>query len=106
MSVLSLSDVFKYAHCTPDTRNFVEGEQVLLAKHVILCGKIEKDDGIISIKSLIIQSSHIRDMPHEITGKLHYENNKLHIIQFVCTCKAGASESCKHIVAVLLHLNR
>jgi len=42
MSVLSLSDVFKYAHCTPDTRNFVESEQVLLAKHVILCGKIEK----------------------------------------------------------------
>lgn len=45
-------------------------------------------------------------MPHEITGELHFENNKLHIIQFVCTFKAGASESCKHIIAVLLHLNR
>lgn len=40
MSVLSLTDIFKYAHCTPDTRNFIEGEQVFLAKHVILCGKI------------------------------------------------------------------
>lgn len=53
-----------------------------------------------------MQSSHIRDMPHEITGEIHCQNNKLNIIRFVCTCKAGASECCKHIVAVLLYLNR
>lgn len=41
MSFLRLSNIFKYAHCTPDIRNFVKGEQVLLAKHVILCRKIK-----------------------------------------------------------------
>lgn len=51
-------------------------------------------------------------MPHEITGKLlkvqinNSNQFKLDIKQFFCSCKAGASECCKHIVAVLLHLNR
>lgn len=45
-------------------------------------------------------------MSHEETGELHCENDKMHIIKFICTCKAGASENCKHTVAVLLYLNR
>jgi len=51
-------------------------------------------------------------MPHEITGKLlkvqinNSNQFKLDIKQFFCSCKADASECCKHTVAVLLHLNR
>lgn len=45
-------------------------------------------------------------MPHEVCGELNKINNTYNIIKFVCSCKAGASECCKHIVAVLLLLNR
>lgn len=44
-------------------------------------------------------------MPHEVTGELCKQTTIL-IKQFACSCKAGASQCCKHIVAVLLLLNR
>lgn len=42
MSALSLFDVFKYAHCTPDTRNFVEDEQVLLPNMLFCVEKLKR----------------------------------------------------------------
>lgn len=45
-------------------------------------------------------------MPHEVTGELHKQNDELKIIWFTCSCKAEDSEDCKHVVAVLLNLNR
>ncbi|KAF0747573.1 SWIM-type domain-containing protein, partial [Aphis craccivora] len=59
-----------------------------------------------TIKSLVIQSSNLSEKPHEITGQLLMKGNLISIIDFVCSCKAGTSECCKHVVAVLLHLNR
>jgi len=44
-------------------------------------------------------------MPHEITGKISTVP-LLKIVTFACTCAAGLSECCKHIVAILLLLNR
>uniref|UniRef100_A0A2S2NLW6 SWIM-type domain-containing protein n=1 Tax=Schizaphis graminum TaxID=13262 RepID=A0A2S2NLW6_SCHGA len=106
--LLTLNTIFAYAKCTISSRNLIEGEQVLNSNQVILCGKlqIENDRSNITIKSLVIQSSKVSDMPHEITGKLHIQAGLIHILNFLCTCKAGASECCKHVVAVLLHLNR
>jgi uncharacterized Zn finger protein len=45
-------------------------------------------------------------MPHEVTGELQRQNDQLKIIKFTCSCKAGDSEACKHVIAVLLNLNR
>jgi len=42
MNTLSLAHIFEYAQCSPTTRNYVEGEQVLNCKHLILCGKFEQ----------------------------------------------------------------
>lgn len=53
-----------------------------------------------------MQSSHIREKPHEITGELDENSSNIEIKSFICSCVAGASESCKHVVAVLLLLNR
>jgi len=53
-----------------------------------------------------MQSSHIRNKPHEISGKLTADSSNIKIESFACSCAAGASESCKHVVAVLLFLNR
>lgn len=44
-------------------------------------------------------------MPHEVSGNFK-SGDKLEIIQVKYTCAAGASECCKHVVAILLYLNR
>ncbi|CAI6369773.1 unnamed protein product [Macrosiphum euphorbiae] len=105
---ISLNDIFMYAKCTSSSRNLIEGEQVINSNHIVLCGKIqiENNANTTTIKSLVIQSSNLSEKPHEITGQLLMKGNLIEIIDFVCTCKAGASECCKHVVAVLLHLNR
>ncbi|XP_022167044.1 uncharacterized protein LOC111031429 [Myzus persicae] len=90
MNTLSLAHIFEYAQCSPTTRNYVEGEQ----------------NSSLIVKGLVIQSSYIHQMPHEVTGELHRQNDQLKIINFTCSCKAGDSEACKHVVAVLLNLNR
>ncbi|XP_023211486.1 uncharacterized protein LOC111614343 [Centruroides sculpturatus] len=43
MNYILLSDIMKYATCSSSSRNFIEGEQVLLAGHVILCGDQDND---------------------------------------------------------------
>lgn len=61
----------------------------------------------LSIKALVVQSSRIRNKPHEISGKLTADSSAIKIELFVRSCAAGASESCKRVVAaVLLFLNR
>lgn len=57
----------------------------------------------------MLKTSHLTDMPHEVNGKikiLDSNTRKLIIQNFACSCPAGASECCKHIVAALLYLNR
>lgn len=46
-------------------------------------------------------------MPHDVTGDFRTSSeNNLEIIQVKCSCAAGASECCKHVVSILLYLNR
>lgn len=52
-----------------------------------------------------MQSSYIRNKPHEICDEL-IVSSTIKIESFACSCAAGASESCKHVVGVLLFLNR
>ncbi|VVC28687.1 Restriction endonuclease type II-like,YqaJ viral recombinase,Exonuclease, phage-type/RecB, C- [Cinara cedri] len=53
------------------SRNFLGGEQVLNSNQVILCGKIQlENDPNMIIKCLVIQSSNISEMLHEVTCKL------------------------------------
>ncbi|XP_022165089.1 uncharacterized protein LOC111030072 [Myzus persicae] len=100
---LSLLRIFTYANCTLNSRSAIEGEQILKSKQIILCGKIEMDS-VIQIRALIVQTSHLNDMPHSVFGEL--TKPEMEIIKFKCSCKAGASECCKHVVAILLFLNR
>ncbi|XP_015379449.1 PREDICTED: uncharacterized protein LOC107173427 [Diuraphis noxia] len=100
---LSLVDVFTYAKCDVSSRSAIEGKQILMDCQIIVCGKIEMKNTI-QIKALILQTSHLNDLPHEVNGEL--VNHSLSIIPFTCSCKAGASECCKHVVAVLPVLNR
>lgn len=39
---LSLKCLFDFVKCTTNSRNAVEGEEVLRAKQIILCGKVQR----------------------------------------------------------------
>lgn len=60
----------------------------------------------------MLKTSQLSDMPHEVNGQLkicdgdNEMKKRLDIGYFTCSCPAGASECCKHVVAVLLYLNR
>lgn len=103
---LSLSEICAFTQSTPTSRNFVEGEKVLNAGHIIFCGRGNDtaDGNSIHFLAFCLQTSNMTSRPHEINGLLISSSAK--ILQVKCSCKAGLSEKCKHSVAVLLHLSR
>ncbi|XP_044745077.1 uncharacterized protein LOC123306939 [Coccinella septempunctata] len=99
---LSLTTVFKYLDATPNSRCFVEGEQVLNSRHLILMGIIDgklNSDGIyssIKIMALCLQTSALlTGKPHEVSGLLELDTSEeiWKIITFMCSCKAGAEDA-------------
>ncbi|KAJ8976154.1 hypothetical protein NQ317_018093 [Molorchus minor] len=103
---LLLEDYFSYLNASFSSRNVKEGEEVLNANHIILCGKTKSTDNEIYIQALCLQTSALNSQPHSITGILINNGEKITIRRMVCTCKAGAGERCKHISAVLLYCTR
>lgn len=100
---LSISEICNFTNSTPSCRNFVEGERVLNANHVIFCDKISVNDECVCFIAFCLQTSNLRSNPHEITGSISSDGK---ILNIKCSCKAGLSKKCKHSVAVFLHLNR
>ena len=114
MSRISMRNICNYANANPWSRNYVEGERILNSNLIVICGVTKKECNEFFVYSLILQTSHITNNPHKIKGKLiiNSENFNNEISQDVdistmdCSCKAGQSEICKHVVAVLLYCNR
>ena len=72
-----------------------------------------KSNEIIELFALCLQTSALTSKPHIITGTLNIndsnnnnsdEKNVVTIDRMSCSCKAGTSQSCKHIVGVLVAL--
>lgn len=103
---LTLRTVFSYLKCNPESRCIVEGEELLNANHVILIGIENETNTTKEILALCLQTSAIKNTPHEIKGKFLIDGNKVAILEFTCTCKAGLSGTCKHVSAVLLKCTR
>ncbi|XP_043472756.1 uncharacterized protein LOC122505310 [Leptopilina heterotoma] len=104
--MISIAEICRFSNSTPSCRNFTEGEKVLRAKHVIYCGKKSNENSLVDPKNVNIiafclKSSGIRENPHEITGLINDSN----IVNMKCSCKAGMSEKCKHVIAVLFQLH-
>lgn len=106
MVCLRLKDIFNYCECDVNSRNYNEGESVLMANHVIVVGEeeIRTVEDEIKIYSLVLQTSNLNGPPHEIQGSICRKT--LSVKKFTCSCKAGAGGKCKHVTAVLLYLNR
>ena len=84
-------------------RAYIEGELVLNANHLMLCGYLQKSNTNLEIFALCLQSSALKDNPHEIKLTIDKVSKK---ICGRCSCKAGVAAKCKRGVAVLLYLNR
>lgn len=106
MDWVSLNEIYTFCNGTPTTRNMVEGESILNSGHLIHCGYTNKDDANINLFAMCLQTSALREKPHEVYGTLSFQNCTWIVSQMVCSCKAGASQTCKHTVATLLHINR
>lgn len=113
MLTVSLASLCKYTSATPSTRNMREGQEVINAKILFFVGATEKTAVSIDLYALCLQTSGITTLnPHVITGSLSIqqsavpENNDVLVKKMDCSCTAGFSYSCKHIVAVLLFCNR
>lgn len=114
---IKLQDIFTICDCNASSRNYTEGENILDSDHVIFVGETPPDDEYtINIYGLVRKTSCLSSAPHEVKGTIVIEetankgkdriNVRLRPEQFVCSCKAGAGEQCKHVVAVLLYLYR
>ncbi|XP_050497488.1 uncharacterized protein LOC126892001 [Diabrotica virgifera virgifera] len=110
MARLRLVEYLEYLGGTNTSRSVCEGEEVLNAGHVILCGKSNSSTSDkILIYALCLQTSALTSDPHKIRGELlqcNSEKGTIKIKSMFCSCKAGASGRCKHISAVLLNCTR
>ncbi|KAH0534595.1 hypothetical protein KQX54_005665 [Cotesia glomerata] len=100
---LSLNQVLDLIKATPKSRNFVEGEKIINAGHLIYNRLENQNNDQYDILSYCIQSSAFRDKPHEIKTVIQKNSQ---IVSSKCSCTAGLSERCKHITAVLLYCTR
>lgn len=78
-----------------------EGEAVLKAKHLVSVGVKRVGLEEVVVQAACLQSSKIRDAPHDITITFFYSVDVMW--KCFCSCKAGAGAHCKHVFAVLLH---
>lgn len=104
---LSVLDVMNFLEANTNSRCIYEGEAVLDACHIILCGKgVCLEENIINLYGLCLQTSALYTNPHEIQGVLDVDQEKVTVQSMSCTCKAGNSGKCKHISALLLKCSR
>lgn len=103
----SLLDYFKYVNGTENSRTVYEGEQVVNAGHVILCGITEEHPDSLKLYALCLQTSALQSAPHTIEGVFDIKDDETCMVRkATCSCKAGKSGRCKHISAVLIFCTR
>lgn len=99
--MINISAICDWASTNPKQKNFVEGERILKAGHIIKCAKNEDKDecsDTVSFTAYCLETSKLKEAPHEINGKVELSGK---IISIQCSCKAGLSEQCQHIVIIL-----
>jgi uncharacterized Zn finger protein len=104
---LSYEEMISYLGGNTVARNIIEGEEVLKAGLVVVVGTRGKTEDKVEVMGLVLQTSGLTKEPVQVTGLLSFdEDNRLSVRKMSCTCKAGMSERCKHVGAVLWYLNR
>ena len=81
------------------------GEQLIKAGYFVKFGLAHQDDKEVRTAGLCLQSSHIRQEPHQIKIILSCKEDAA-IAETSCSCKAGQTGKCKHCVGLLIILSR
>ncbi|KAK0075267.1 hypothetical protein PV326_011742 [Microctonus aethiopoides] len=101
--MINIRAICDWAGTNPKQRNFVEGERILKAGHIIKCCKnknLNELSDTVDFTAYCLKTSKLKEIPHEINGKVQL-NGRIMSVQ--CSCKAGLGEQCKHIIATLLY---
>lgn len=104
--MINIRVICDWAGTNPKQRNFVEGERILKAGHLIKFGKNKEKcerSGVVNFTAYCLKTSKLKENPHEINGEVTLSGE---ISSIQCSCKAGLGEQCKHIIATLLYCNR
>lgn len=51
-------------------RPFIEGDKIFKAKHIISAGIVRRDGATVTVIGLVLQTSHPKALPHEVTLKI------------------------------------
>ena len=108
-TILSIDDATKAS--TGYVRPVREGEAVLNAGFVISAGLKRKERSVLHIQSLVLRTSGVSTL-HPYLVEIWVDLQKppgfrvLKDQSVECDCKAGESEKCKHVIAVMLYLAR
>ena len=99
-----INSLLNFTNSTSNSRNFIEGEKLINAGHIICCGIAAESDTQYELTAFCLQTSNLmKGSPHEISISIE-KNNTVKLAK--CSCKAGLSGKCKHIVASLVFCTR
>lgn len=103
--MFSINEFFCWVGSNPAQKNIRNAEKILQAGHLIKCGKNNDNPNsdVVTFTALCLQTSHVKDKPHEIQGSVSKSGK---ILSVECSCKAGKGTQCKHVVAALLYCYR
>lgn len=102
--MLTLHNICTWAGTNTAQRNYIEGNKIVNAGHLIFCGKkAGRPDESVHILAKCMALSKMRGVPHQILGEISTIGD---VMSMECSCKAGLGEKCKHILATLLHCSR
>lgn len=67
---ISIQEICNYVGTTPHSKNFTGDENIINQGHLLNCGKVSEEKNSSKIIAFCLQSSSIRDDPHEINGDI------------------------------------
>ncbi|XP_040078639.1 uncharacterized protein LOC115318349 [Ixodes scapularis] len=98
---LPLTSIDRYVNKACDTsRCLNEADDVYYAGHVVESAVKTVHDCVFTFLAFVLQTTALGSAPHEVRITVKMSE----VDQASCSCKAG-NYKCKHIVAVLLHIN-
>lgn len=101
---INFSELLDYAG--HGSHRYVEGKNVLVACHLMYCGLTCNTITKIELLCLVLKTTDLSSsVPHEIKVQINIEDEEKSL-SCSCSCAAGLSGTCKHCVAVLIHLAR
>lgn len=99
--MIELDDFCKYAGQDFRQRKVVEGFRVFkTSKNIFDCGLLESKNDNLKVSSKCLKTSHLKDGFHSVDGEIKKSGE---IINFICSCPAGESGQCKHIIGTLFY---